>query len=161
VAVHSTSTKVSNPGVAALSMTTADEIEHRGWTRRRFLTWGLGGATVVGMAGATGISPAIWTSYDEAQSANAGAFASEATFREFDAVTHVGPLAGKPVRVASGTDDPFHPGVVALSQVLPRPGTVTISSGCHAGPFFTYQETAITPVPRRSSRLTSSVTTAT
>lgn len=91
-------------------------------------------------AAVAAISPAIWTSYDEAQSANAGAFASEATFREFDAVTHVGPLAGKPVRVASGNDDPFHPGVVALSQVLPRPGTVTISSGCHTGPFFTSQE---------------------
>ena len=91
-------------------------------------------------AAVAAISPAIWTSYDEAQAANAGAFASEATFREFDAVTHVGPLAGKPVRVASGNDDPFHPGVVGLSQVLPRPGTVTFSDGCHTDPFFTSQE---------------------
>jgi S-formylglutathione hydrolase FrmB len=86
------------------------------------------------------ISPAIWTSYDEATSANAGAYASARAFRTYDAVTHVGTLAGKPVRVASGDDDPFHAGVVALGNVLPAPGTVTISSGCHTTPFFVAQE---------------------
>ncbi len=86
------------------------------------------------------ISPAIWTTYDEARTANAGAYASAAAFRSDDAVTHAGALAGMPVRVVSGADDPFHDGVVAFSRVLPAPGTVTVSTGCHTAPFFLAQE---------------------
>jgi hypothetical protein len=44
--------------------------------------------------------------------------------------------------VASGLDDPFHPGVVALASALPRGAVVDISPGCHSGPFFTAQEPA-------------------
>lgn len=86
------------------------------------------------------ISPAIWTTYDEAKSANAGAYASLEAFTASDAVTHVRSLDGKPVRIASGSDDPFHPGVVAFAGVAPPSTTVIISSGCHTGPFFTSQE---------------------
>jgi len=86
------------------------------------------------------ISPAIWTTYDEANGANAGAYASLDAFTANDAVTHVGALAGKPVRIASGIDDPFHPGVVALANVVPSSTTVIISSGCHTDPFFVAQE---------------------
>jgi hypothetical protein len=43
---------------------------------------------------------------------------------------------------AGGTSDPFHPGVVALSRVLPRDAVVDISRGCHTGP----------SSPRRSRR---------
>ena len=86
------------------------------------------------------ISPAIWTSYEEAQAANPGAYASAADFAEDDAVTHVDALSATPVRVASGNDDPFHPGVVALAQALPRSSTVVLSAGCHTGAFFTAQE---------------------
>ena len=39
------------------------------------------------------ISPAIWTSYAEAKSANAGAYASAADFAQDDAVTHAAALA--------------------------------------------------------------------
>jgi pimeloyl-ACP methyl ester carboxylesterase len=86
------------------------------------------------------ISPAVWTTYDEARSANPGAYASSDSFRSNDAVTHVAALSGKPVRIASGSDDPFHSGVVALSEVLPASSTVVIAAGCHTDPFFVSQE---------------------
>jgi len=86
------------------------------------------------------ISPAIWTNYSEARAANAGAYASLDAFRENDAVTHVEALKGKPVRIASGSDDPFHPGVAALATVVPPSTTVIFSSGCHTDPFFISQE---------------------
>jgi predicted esterase len=86
------------------------------------------------------ISPAIWTTYAEAKTANAGAYASLEAFTTSDAITHVRALDGKPVRIASGSDDPFHPGVVAFAGVAPPSTTVIISSGCHTDPFFTSQE---------------------
>ncbi len=86
------------------------------------------------------ISPAIWTTYDEAKGANSGAYASLDAFMANDAVTHVGALAGKPVRIASGIEDPFHPGVVALADAAPSTTTVIISAGCHTDPFFVSQE---------------------
>jgi S-formylglutathione hydrolase FrmB len=86
------------------------------------------------------ISPAIWASYPEARSANPGAYASAGSFRANDAITHIHSLVGKPVRVASGIDDPFHPGVEALAQALPAGATVSFSSGCHTGSFFASQE---------------------
>lgn len=86
------------------------------------------------------ISPAIWTSYAQARGANPGAYASAADFANDDAVTHAGALADLPVRVASGNDDPFHPGVVALARALPPGAVVEFSKGCHTGPFFVAQE---------------------
>jgi len=86
------------------------------------------------------ISPAVWTSYPQARSANAGAYASDAAFASNDVVTHAHALAGKPVRVASGDSDPFHPGVVALAAALPRGAIVEFSQGCHTGSFFLAQE---------------------
>jgi len=88
------------------------------------------------------IGPAVWTSYAAARSANAGAFASAADFAGDDIITHVSALSGIPVRIASGSDDPFHPGVVALSKVLPRTATVDITAGCHDGHFFASQQHA-------------------
>jgi enterochelin esterase-like enzyme len=92
------------------------------------------------IGGVAAISPAIWTSYDEAQRANPGAYASAADFAADDAVTHAGALASTPVRVASGNADPFHAGVEALAAALPAHAIVAFSSGCHTGPFFTAQE---------------------
>jgi enterochelin esterase-like enzyme len=86
------------------------------------------------------ISPAIWTSYDQASSANQSAYASAAAFSASDAVTHAGALANTPVRVASGLDDPFHSGVLALAHALPPSAVVDFSQGCHLGDFFTAQE---------------------
>ncbi len=86
------------------------------------------------------ISPAIWTTYEEAKSANAGAYASLDAFRASDAVALAGKLTGIPVRIASGIDDPFHPGVESLAGVVPSSTTVIVSSGCHTDPFFVSQE---------------------
>jgi pimeloyl-ACP methyl ester carboxylesterase len=86
------------------------------------------------------ISPAVWTSYDQARAANAGAYASAEDFAADDAVTHTGALAGLPVRVATGYDDPFYPGVQALARALPRGAVVDFGPGCHSGPFFLQQE---------------------
>lgn len=88
------------------------------------------------------ISPAIWTTYAQAHAANAGAFASADAFATNDVITHVRALDGTPVRVASGDDDPFHPGVLAFTRVLPRSAIVDFSGGCHTGPFFLSQEPA-------------------
>jgi enterochelin esterase-like enzyme len=86
------------------------------------------------------ISPAIWTSYEQAMAVNPGAYASAADFTANDAVIHTAALSNTPVRVASGNDDPFHPGVLALAQQLPRSSIVVLSQGCHTGPFFNAQE---------------------
>jgi len=86
------------------------------------------------------ISPAIWTSYEQAKAVNADAYATASDFAADDAITHAGALAETPVRVASGNDDPFHPGVVTLAQALPKTSEVEFAQGCHTGSFFTAQE---------------------
>lgn len=86
------------------------------------------------------ISPAVWTSYTQARNVNPGAYASAADFADDDAVSHARALGHIPVRVASGTLDPFHPGVVALARALPPGATVVFTAGCHTGPFFLEQE---------------------
>jgi S-formylglutathione hydrolase FrmB len=88
------------------------------------------------------ISPAIWTSYAQAGAANAGAYASAADFAAADAVTHAAALAGIPVRVASGADDPFYPGVKTLAGALPKSAEVYLVGGCHTAAFFNSQEPA-------------------
>ena len=88
------------------------------------------------------IGPAIWTSYAQARAVNEGAYVSAAAFAAADAVTHARALARVPVRLASGTDDPFHPGVEALVEVLPPGAVVDIARGCHTGSFFAQQEPA-------------------
>jgi enterochelin esterase-like enzyme len=92
------------------------------------------------IAAAAAISPAIWTSYAQAQGANAGAYASAAAFAANDAVTHASALAHVPVRVASGYDDPFYPGVQALTRALPPGAVVDLAKGCHTGAFFAAQQ---------------------
>ena len=86
------------------------------------------------------ISPAIWTSYAQARVANAGAYASAAAFAANDAVTHAAPLGHLPVRVASGYEDPFYPGVQALARALPAGAVLDFGKGCHTNPFFVAQE---------------------
>jgi pimeloyl-ACP methyl ester carboxylesterase len=91
-------------------------------------------------AAVAAISPAIWTSYDQAHAANAGAFASSLAFTKGDVITHVASLHDVPVRVASGVDDPFRPGVEALIAVLPHSSVTAVDAGCHTDPFFLQQE---------------------
>jgi pimeloyl-ACP methyl ester carboxylesterase len=88
------------------------------------------------------ISPAIWTSYDQARGANAGAYASAAAFAANDVVTHARSLSGVQVRVAVGNGDPFYPGVRTLATALPRGAVVSFTKGCHDGPFFASEELA-------------------
>lgn len=88
------------------------------------------------------IAPAVWTSYAQARAVNAGAYASAAAFASADVVTHANALAKVAVRVASGADDPFRPGVQALARALPPGAIVDISPGCHSGSFFAQQEPA-------------------
>jgi pimeloyl-ACP methyl ester carboxylesterase len=88
------------------------------------------------------ISPAIWTTYAQARAANPGAFTSARDFASDDVIAHASALHGTPVRVASGRDDPFHPGVLALAHALPRSATVEIAPGCHDGSFFDSQRPA-------------------
>jgi enterochelin esterase-like enzyme len=92
------------------------------------------------VAAVAAISPAIWTSYAEARGASAGAYTSAADFAADDAVTHAAALAGVPVRIAAGYDDPFYPGVRALARVLPGDTSVNFAKGCHDGSFFAEQE---------------------
>jgi enterochelin esterase-like enzyme len=89
---------------------------------------------------AAAISPAIWTSYDQARSANPTAYASAAAFAANDAVTHTAALRGLPVRVAAGVGDVFYPGVQALVAALPAGAVTYLGNGCHTSPFFTQQE---------------------
>jgi pimeloyl-ACP methyl ester carboxylesterase len=86
------------------------------------------------------ISPAIWTSYPQARAASPGAYASAAAFTAGDAVTLAAALRGRPVRVASGYADPFHPGVQALARVLPAGAVVSFGPGCHDDSFFAAQQ---------------------
>ena len=86
------------------------------------------------------ISPAIWTSYAQARAANAGAYASAADFARDDVVTHASALSGIAVRIASGDDDPFHAGVMALAAAAPSNVQVHISQGCHDNSFFGSQQ---------------------
>ncbi len=97
------------------------------------------------IAAVAAISPAIWTSYAEARTANAAAYASAADFAADDAVTHAAALANTPVRVASAYDDPFYPGARAFARALPEnpggtPAELLFGDGCHTAPFFTAQE---------------------
>jgi pimeloyl-ACP methyl ester carboxylesterase len=91
-------------------------------------------------AAVAAISPAIWTSYAQAEAANPGAYASAAAFAADDAVTHAAALGRLPVRVASGYSDPFYAGVRALVRALPPGAVVDFGQGCHTGPFFVAQE---------------------
>jgi enterochelin esterase-like enzyme len=86
------------------------------------------------------ISPAVWTSYAQAHAANSGAFVSESAFEAGNVIAHADDLKGIAVRVASGVDDPFHPGVESLASVLPSESIIVFSSGCHTDPFFIEEE---------------------
>jgi len=88
------------------------------------------------------ISPAIWTSFAQARTANPGAYATAADFAACDVVTHSAALSDTPVRIASGMADPFHPGVMAMSESLGSRADVVFTSGCHTGTFFASQEPA-------------------
>ena len=92
------------------------------------------------IAAVAAISPAVWTDYRQARTSNRGAFSSAESFRAYDVILGADRLDGRPVRIASGLDDPFHPGVVALAKEVPTTTSVVFSAGCHTGAFFASQE---------------------
>ncbi len=92
-------------------------------------------------AAVAAISPAMWTTYAQAQAANAGAYASAADFAEDD--------VGHPCRCArTDTRSGWRRGRRSVSPRRAwrwrrhcRPARVVdVSQGCHTGPFFTAQE---------------------
>jgi pimeloyl-ACP methyl ester carboxylesterase len=91
-------------------------------------------------AAVAAISPAVWTSYPQARQANPDAFASAAAFAADDVITHAAALRRHPVRIASGHDDPFYPGVRTLARALPAGAVAVFGPGCHDGSFFAAQE---------------------
>ena len=91
-------------------------------------------------AAVAAVSPAVWTSYPQARQANPGAFASAGAFAADDVITHAAALGRRPVRIASGHDDPFYPGVQALARALPAGAVVAFGPGCHDASFFVAQE---------------------
>jgi pimeloyl-ACP methyl ester carboxylesterase len=91
------------------------------------------------VAAVAAVSPAVWTSYDEAHAANPGAYLGPADFAAHDVVSHAAALAGIPVRVASGADDPFHGDVERLVAALPAGATTVFPTGCHDADFFSAQ----------------------
>ncbi len=94
------------------------------------------------VSAAAAISPAIWTTYDQALAANPGGFASAGDFARDDVIAHAGALARLPTRIASGADDPFAPGVRALARRVPASVTVVVTGGCHDTAFFASQTPA-------------------
>lgn len=91
--------------------------------------------------GVAAISPAIWTTYDQARGANSSAFASRAAFERYDVISHSSVIRGIPMRISCGVDDPFYPGVSAFVRAV-HPETAVFDSGCHTDSFFFSQEPA-------------------
>lgn len=81
------------------------------------------------------VSPAIWLTYQDSQRANPSAFTSATDFDQHDVVRLARRLAHTPVSVTSGADDPFHPGVQALTAALPQ-AQVSFPPGLHDDAFF-------------------------
>ena len=86
------------------------------------------------------ISPAIWTTYDQARAVNPEAFTDADAFADNDVITHASQLTRLPVRIASGADDPFHPGVMALAKHLPTTAQLEITAGCHDDAYAAQQQ---------------------
>jgi pimeloyl-ACP methyl ester carboxylesterase len=95
------------------------------------------------IAAAAAVSPAIWTSYAEARTANPGAFSSAADFAAHDVIAGARALTAVPVRMAFGHSDPFRSGVVSMIKHLPPGAMVTEAKGCHTAAFFAAQQPAM------------------
>jgi hypothetical protein len=92
------------------------------------------------IAAVAAISPAVFTSYSQAIHVNSTAYASPSDFARDDVVTHSHRLRSTPVRIASGTKDPFYPGVIQLIDRLGPKATVDLTAGCHDANFFDSQQ---------------------
>jgi enterochelin esterase-like enzyme len=81
-------------------------------------------------------SPAIWRSYEQASRSSPGAFDSAADWHRYDVLARGWALAGIPVRVDYGNDDPFFDVVPALRAALPSGAQIHTTPGCHDSTFW-------------------------
>jgi enterochelin esterase-like enzyme len=92
------------------------------------------------VAAVAAMSPAIFATYADARSANAGGFDSQQDFASNDVFAGISALRHVPTWVACGSDDPFQPQVAlfrARLAALTRhevPGGIT--AGCHDEAFW-------------------------
>ncbi len=107
------------------------------------LGWSMGGYGSLLLAELSGIvttvvaeRPAIWPSYEVAQSVNSTAFDSAAEWQRCSVMARSAALQRSAVRVDCGLSDPFLPASQALEKVLHRPSSVNLSPGGHDATFW-------------------------
>jgi S-formylglutathione hydrolase FrmB len=106
--------------------------------------WSMGGYGAIlaaelhpgAFGGVAALSPAMWQTAAQQQSAVPDAFDSTADYRRFDPYTLAPRLAGTPVFVACGSSDPFRAADLAFARRLrPAPHTL-FGAGCHDDGFW-------------------------
>jgi pimeloyl-ACP methyl ester carboxylesterase len=104
--------------------------------------WSMGGygalllAETVGAARIAAVaadSPALW---QHAAETAAGAFDGPADFAAHDVFAHRARLAGVPVRIACGTEDPFYPAVRTFLPGVPDLAGTNLVTGGHTDSFW-------------------------
>ena len=91
-------------------------------------------------AAVAAISPAVWTSYQQAKDANAGAYASAAAFAGGNVITHAAALAACQCGSQREMTTPSTPVSRPSHAALPAGADVSFGKGCHTGSFFVEQE---------------------
>jgi S-formylglutathione hydrolase FrmB len=85
-------------------------------------------------------SPAIFTSYQDASSADSRSFAGPAEFARYDVLAGLAALRRVPAWVSCGSDDPFEAATELardrLGRLTGRPVAGGITSGCHDDAFW-------------------------
>lgn len=85
-------------------------------------------------------SPAVFTSYQDARTADPGSFDDPADFADNDVIAGLGGLRGVPAWVTCGSTDPFEPATQALrsglGKLTGRPPAGGIQAGCHDEAFW-------------------------
>jgi pimeloyl-ACP methyl ester carboxylesterase len=80
---------------------------------------------------AVATSPAIFHSYADAHRVTPEAYDSTADWSAYNVTARAKEFAGLPVRIATGSGDPFVEAVRTLRDELPDPGIVDVTTGCH------------------------------
>lgn len=115
-----------------------------GGRRRAVIGWSMGGygALLAAetrpklFAAVVAAGPAVWTSYDAMMLGPRDAFDDAADFAEHDVIAHADRLAGVPVRIDCGKQDPFYGYVTYLRAAMPEPSSVRYGRGGHDYDFF-------------------------
>jgi S-formylglutathione hydrolase FrmB len=87
---------------------------------------------------AVATSPAIFHSYADAHRVAPEAYDSTADWSAFNVTSRAKEFAGLPVRIATGSGDPFVEAVRTLQTGLPDPAVVEVTTGCHDNRFWSY-----------------------